>query len=140
MSQFNPSNITFDAPQSPDSLAGAVLNALARPIGQKQAWSVVKSLILGTLTFGVWPLIVWISGFRAFIAGEQQQFLHLARWVRQNSPHPLARRLESDAGELRPRGFLTFISIAALLVTIGGIWQVIDRSGRMPEHALMAGT
>ncbi len=140
MSRFTPVNITIDSPQAPDVLAGAVLNGLSRPIGQKQSWSVVKALILGVATFGVVPLLAWMRGFRAFVIGEQQQFLHLARWVRQNSEHPLSRQLESDASELRTGGFLTFVSLIALFATVLAIWNIIDRSGRMPEHALIAGT
>ena len=118
MSSFHPTNITIEPPQPPDYLAGAVLQGLSRPIGGKQYWGVIRSVLLAGLSFGVLPILSWMNGFKRFAIAEQQQFLHLAQWVRQNSEHPMARQLESDARELRPRGFLSFLSVLILLGTI----------------------
>jgi hypothetical protein len=145
LSQFQPNNITLDPPPGPDTLAGAVLKSLSRPIGQKLSWSVVRSLVLALLSFGVLPIIAWMRSFGAFVTAEQQQYLHLAQWVRQNAgDHPLARRLESDARELRPRALLTFATAAALLITVFGVASDIsyDHELRDVRHwdALVAGT
>ncbi len=55
---------------------------------------------------------------------EQQQFLHLAKWVRQNSTHPLTRRLENDAIELRPRTSLSVLAIVSAVapLVMGIMW------------------
>ncbi len=127
MSSFHPTNITVEPPQPPDYLAGAVLQGLSRPIGGKQYWGVFRSVVLGALSFGVLPILAWMNGFKRFAIAEQQQFLHLAQWVRQNSEHPMARQLESDARELRPRGFLSFLSGLVLLGTIGRIVSLMMR-------------
>src|SRR5258706_10133425 len=103
LSQFHPTNLSVEPPPPPDYLAGAVLQGLSRPIGGRLSWGVLKSLFLGAVSFGLLPILAWTPGFRAFVIAEQQQLLHLAQWVRQNSAHPLARQLESDAVELRPR-------------------------------------
>jgi hypothetical protein len=80
------------------------------------------------ISFGVLPILSWVRGFHRFATAEQQQFLHLAQWVRINSGHPLARRLESDAAELRPRGFLTLLSVLSAIGT--AIWIGAQFSNR----------
>jgi len=140
VARFNPHSISIEQQSPAEPLAGALINALSRPLGMRQTWGVFKSLFLGLLTFGVAPLFSWIKGFYTFCAGEQQQFVHLAKWVSQNTDHPEARALEAHANKLRPLGILTFLSIAAMLATIGAIWYVIDSSGRPPEYAVLAGT
>jgi hypothetical protein len=75
-------------------------------------------LIWATATFGVVPIATWYRGFRAYLTAEQLQYLHLARWVRQNSNHPLARRLEGDAEELAPRAWLWLLPLLVVLGTL----------------------
>jgi len=140
VSRFIPTSISIEQTPSPDPQASAVLNALSRPLGAKQSWGVLKTLILGVASFGVIPLFAWIKGFYKFTAGEQQQFVHLARWVRENTSHPQARELERHANRLKPIGFITFLSVIAMLGTIAMMAWVIDSSGRPPEHSLLAGT
>src|SRR6266699_3557413 len=111
LSQFHPTNLSLEPPPPPDYLAGAVLQGLSRPIGGRLSWGVLKSLFLGAVSFGLLPILAWTRGFRAFVIAEQQQLLHLAQWVRQNSAHPLARQLESDAVELRPRNMISLLSM-----------------------------
>jgi hypothetical protein len=119
LSQFYPVNIAIEPPLPTDPPAVAVLQALARPIGQKQAaWTVVRSLFWATISFGVIPIATWVGGFRAYVTAEQLQYLHLARWIRQNSNHPLARRLEGDAEELAPRAWLWLLPLLAVLGTL----------------------
>jgi hypothetical protein len=120
LSQFYPVNISIEPPLPADAPAVAVLQALARPIGQKQAaWTVVRSLFWATISFGVIPIATWIDGFRAYVTAEQLQYVHLARWVRRNSHHPLARRLEEDAEELSARSWLWLIPLLAVIGTLG---------------------
>ena len=137
---FTPTSVTIDPPPPPDYLAGAVIQALSRPIGGRLSWGVVKSLVLATFSFGVLPLLSWIHNFRRFAVAEQQQFLHLAQWVRQNSDHQLARQLENDAADLSPRGLLTFVSIFALLFAALSIAFDISRINVEPFDAILAGT
>jgi hypothetical protein len=139
LSQFHPTNVTLDPPPHPDQPATAVLHGLARPLGAKLYWGVVKSLFLGIVTFGVAPLVFLNRSFRTFAVSEQQQFLHLAQWVRANSAHPLARRLEADAAELRTRGWLELLSFAILAGTAVLIAMVLSDT-RSPLNALLAGT
>jgi hypothetical protein len=121
VSSFQPTNITVEPPDPPDYLAGALVQGLSRPIGSKQYWGVAKSLVLGVLSFGVLPILSWVQGFKRFAIAEQQQFLHLAQWVSANSDHPMARQLESDARELRPRGVLNFVAGLILVAMAGRI-------------------
>jgi hypothetical protein len=139
LSQFHPTNVTLDPPPPQDQLATAVLQGLSRPLGAKLYWGVTRTLVLGAISFGVLPLLAWVRSFRKFAVAEQQQFLHLAQWIRNNSNHPLARRLEADAAELQPRPWLDLLSIGILITTAVLIGtQIADV--RTPLNALLAGT
>ena len=140
MSQFQPTHVTFDPPPPPDYLAGSVVQGLSRPIGGKLAWGVLKSFFWAVASFGIIPLIAWTRSFRAYAIAEQQQYLHLAQWLRTQSDHPLARRLEEDAGELRTRGWLSTLSLVAVAVTGLFIHLYVDGTHRPYWDTLMAGT
>jgi hypothetical protein len=141
LSSFNPSNFSVEPPPPPDYLAGAVLQGLSRPIGGRLSWGVLKSIILGAVSFGLLPIISWSRNFRAFMVAEQQQFLHLAQWVRQNSNHSLARQLESDARDLRPRFVLWWMGILTALGTMGAIYLMMAHGRYFTEwDQLIAGT
>jgi len=64
LSHFETSNLSVDPPPPPDYLAGAVLQGLARPIGYRLTWGVLKSLLLGGVSFGLLPLIAWTRNFQ----------------------------------------------------------------------------
>jgi hypothetical protein len=140
LSQFQPTHVTFDPPPPPDYLAGAVVQGLSRPIGGKLAWGVVKSFVLAVASFGVLPRVAWTRSFRAYAIAEQQQYLHLAQWLRGQSDHPLVRRLEEDAGELRTRAWLSWLSLLAAAVTAVFIYLYVDGTRRSWWDVLMAGT
>jgi hypothetical protein len=141
LSQFHPTNLSLEPPPPPDYLAGAVLQGLSRPIGGRLSWGVLKSLFLGAVSFGLLPILAWTRGFRAFVIAEQQQLLHLAQWVRQNSAHPLARQLESDAVELRPRTMISLLSIFIVVATAVAMFLAIGHYRSFtPFDQLIAGT
>jgi hypothetical protein len=141
LSQFHPTNFSVEPPPPPDYLAGAVLQGLSRPVGYRLSWGVLKTLFLGVISFGLLPILSWTRGFRTFAIAEQQQLLHLAQWVRSNSAHPLARQLESDAIELRPRVLLSWLSILIAVGMAVGIGCVIVPNVRpTPWEQLVAGT
>lgn len=117
------------------------MQGLSRPIGSsKVSWSVLKTLVLGLLTFGLAPILAWIKGFHAFAVAEQQQFLHLAQWLRSNSVHPLTQRFEAEAAKLQPRIGLTLLAGLAILGTGGLMAYIIHNSGYAPWDALLAST
>ena len=140
MSQFQPTQITIDPPPPPDYLAGAVLQGLSRPIGAKLAWGVIKSFVFAVASFGVLPLISWTRNFRAYAIAEQQQFLHLAQWLRTHTGHALAKRLEEDAGELRTRAWASWLAMLVLAATVVLIVTYVNASGWRPLDVLLAGT
>lgn len=110
MSQFTPNLRSVDPPDTPDYLAGAVLQGLARPIGEPQA-SALRSLFWGALSFGLLPLLAWPRRFSRFVKLEQQQLWHLAEWVRLHSGHPDAPRLRAQADRLANRNGLRILSL-----------------------------
>ena len=82
MSAFTPTQSILDPPQRPEQLGAAVMQSLSRPIGKRNAWGASKSLVLGGLSFGLWPLLSWPLRFGQFITAEQEQFWHLTEWLR----------------------------------------------------------
>lgn len=128
------------AAATPDPLAEAVVQGLSRPIGKKQAWGVVQTLGWAILSFGIVPLVAWMKGFAHFCVGEQQQLIHLARWVRQNTPDPQAQALEARAMRLTPRRWLSALSVLVLLGTAGLIAAIVTESRRDGFDTLLAGT
>ena len=103
MNVNNPHLRSIDPPDGPDYLASGVLQALARPFGAYKSWSFLRTTIRAVLTFGLGPIITLPRRFREFVTMEQEQYWHLAEWLRLNSPHPDAARLCEDAETLRPR-------------------------------------
>lgn len=141
MSSFIPTHVRLEPPPPPDYLAGAVLQGLSRPIGSsKVSWGVLKTLVLGTISFGMLPILAWVKGFHDFAVAEQQQFLHLSQWLGTNSQHPLTPRLESEARNLTPRIWLSILPVLLIFATAGWMGYVIHQSGREPINALLAST
>jgi hypothetical protein len=93
MSQFTPTQWTLEPNTRPDHLSAAVLHSLSRrALGL--TWGPIKTVILGGLTFGTLPLIVWPRKFARFVAFERQQLWHLVEWLR-------IRTGEDEAAALR---------------------------------------
>src|SRR5260370_41100655 len=86
-------------PQGPDYLAGAVLQGLGRPIGEKLSWPLGRSLVLGVVSFGVLPILAWPKLLGQFIVLEQQQLWHLAEWLRLHVKHSDAIKLRDEADQ-----------------------------------------
>ena len=143
VSAFVPTSRTIHPPPDNDPAGQALVRALGRPIGMRLSWSVVKSLVVSVLTFGVVPIFLWMRNFRLFAVAEQQQLLHLAKWLRASSSHPLAKRLEEDAEQLRPRWALWVMAVAGVVGTSAVIFNQIHDANLRPDHygdALISGT
>jgi hypothetical protein len=81
MSQFTPTERTLEPSARPDHLSAAVLHSLSRrTLGL--AWGPLKTVLLGGITFGILPLIVWPKKFSRFVVFERQQLWHLVEWLR----------------------------------------------------------
>src|SRR5512146_2452031 len=105
MSQFLPSDCTLDPPHRPDHLAGAVLSALSRPLmGRAADWGLLRTAVLGGISFGIWPLLSWPRRFDDRADHEEQQFWHLAEWMRVRSGDASAARLRELTRGLQARG------------------------------------
>lgn len=94
MTAFNPTISQLDPADRPDSLSIAVLHSLSRPIYGRIAWGPVKSFILGGISFGILPLLLWPRAFAKFVIAEQQQYWHFLEWLH-------IRTGDADAAELR---------------------------------------
>jgi hypothetical protein len=115
MSAFTPTSFSIEPPDRPDNLSGAVLQSLSRPTGGKRKpWGVLKTLLLGGLTFGVAPLIFWPKTFRRTATVEQQQLWHLGEWLRLRTGKPAATALRDSTAAMRFRPGLWATSMLLL--------------------------
>jgi hypothetical protein len=104
-------------PPPPDRLGAALLQSLARPVEGGGSWGVVRTIFLSIVTLGLLPLISWPRRFRDLVMMEQQQFWHLAEWLRLRNGGEEAQRLRKLAERMRFRWELWALS----LLCIGGI-------------------
>src|SRR5258706_8331187 len=97
-------------PEGPDYLAGAVLQGLGRPIGEKLSWPLLRTFLLGIVSFGIVPILYLPKLFRQFVILEQQQLWHLAEWLRLHVANPQAVKLRRDADNIHFRPDLRLLS------------------------------
>jgi hypothetical protein len=100
-----------------DDLGEAVLAGLARPIGRKQAWRAFPTFFWGIITFGFGPLLIWQKRFSEFATLEQQQLLHLAKWIGLHGSEHEADELRRDTQRIEPA------SIFSWLIWIGVVYM-----------------
>lgn len=106
----------------PDRLAGAVLYSLSRPMPDKGMWGLARTVVLGVLSFGLWPLFEWLKRFGDLARGERVQWEHLVEWLRLRSGHPEAEEL----GEWIPRTERrTFLWLVPLVCGVGVVWAFV---------------
>jgi hypothetical protein len=109
---FKPGIGVLDPPNRPDQLADAVLASLSRPSwGYKgRPWGLLKTIVLAAISLGLFPLLCWPKKLRNLMIAEQQQFWHLAEWLRLRTGKPAATALRDDAVRLTP-GPSTFVGM-----------------------------
>jgi len=116
------------AADRPDYLAGAVLHGLSRGMGGESYWGAVRTLVLGILTLGMLPILVWSRRFRDFVTSEQQQLWHLAEWLRLRTGNPQAVALRDFSQSIRFRPLLNAMSLILVAGVGAGIlsylWHV----------------
>jgi hypothetical protein len=101
-----------------DDLGLAVLNALSRPIARKQTPRLLPSAVLALITFGIAPVLRWGRRYVQFVTLEQQQFWHLAEWLRLRLRTPEAAELPDEANRLRPRPVLMVLSVLCVVAVV----------------------
>jgi hypothetical protein len=133
-------NPTHDQADSagPDRLAGALLYSLSRPMPDKGMWGLARTVLLGVLSFGLWPLFEWIKRFGDLARAESVQWEHLAEWLRLRSGYPesaeLARWIpRTDKGLL--------LRSISLVCGVGVIWAFfLHLHGQFSWAMLMGAT
>jgi hypothetical protein len=103
--------MTLEPPDRPDYLAGAVLASLGRGLARKRPWGPIKTAIFGGLSFGLLPLLIWPRRFRDVASKEQQQYWHLAEWLRVRTGSPEATALRDSTRRLSASGFAVALPI-----------------------------
>lgn len=139
MSQFTPSTTTIEPALPPDYLAGAVLEGLSRPLGGRRAWGLARSVILGLISFGFVPVIVWSRKLRQTATAEQQQYVHFAQWMRANSNNPEVAVLQRDAQRIGAWSLFRLFSLAFALISLVAMVNLLRFQTNWGD-ALMRGT
>jgi hypothetical protein len=117
MSSFAPTIRTLEPPEPPDQLAGAVMTALGRPVyGSLLPWGPIKSLVLGAISLGVLPLIIWPRIFARYCIAQQQQFWHLLEWLRIRQRDSDAAELQNSLGAIGPTVTLRLAPAICLII------------------------
>jgi len=113
---FDPTTTSIDPPPHPDIAADAVVRSLGRHLIRRHPWGPLKTLILGGISFGLWPAINWARSFHSFIVAEQRQLWHLAHWLheRKSDPELDLRPLVHDPR----RGGILGQTLLLLLITV----------------------
>jgi hypothetical protein len=130
---------TADAPTRPEHLAGAILRSLGRSFDGRFAWGSVRTLVLGLVSFGYWPLLAWTGSLRNYVRLEQQQLWHLAEWMRLQSGHPDAAKLRELAETIRWRGALAGCALLWAVLPLG-LFIAQHGGSRQIGRPLMEGT
>jgi hypothetical protein len=117
VSNFSP---TSPPAPRPDTLAGAVLNSLARPITNIFSWGLLRTVFLGAITFGIAPLFALSKRLRHSTSLERAQLWHLAEWVRTNCGEDAAP-LAQAAEQIRLRPILSALPPLCGLVALFGL-------------------
>lgn len=115
-----------------DHLGDAVLRSLGQPLRQKNAWGLIRTLVMAGLTCGLWPLITWPLKFREFVRTEQVQLEHLARWAKLQYPSVAADDLSAQVKKMSHAGGLSAVAIISAMVLIVlaiSDWDIIFRGG-----------
>jgi hypothetical protein len=110
--------VVADAPVGADHLTGALLRSLHRPLSFHRTWGVLRTLLLGLVSFGIYPLFVWSRLFDDFVRLERQQFWHLAEWLRLQAHSPAADELQAAADRLATRRVLHVTAVLWVLAVI----------------------
>ena len=89
----------------PNTLSGAILISLSRPVGNFFSWGAARTFLVGAITFGIGPLFALSKRFRHLTGLERSQFWHLAEWMRTNCGEDAAPLAEA-AEQIRVRPIL----------------------------------
>lgn len=122
MPPFHPTSFSTDPPPHPDIKAEAVVRSLGRHLIRRHPWGPIKTLILGGISFGIWPAINWARNFHSFIVAEQRQLWHLACWLheRKSDPELDLRPLVHDPR----RGGILVQTLVLLLITVCAVISI----------------
>jgi hypothetical protein len=115
---------------SVDDLGEAVLAGLARPIGNRQAWRAFPTFFWGILTFGFAPLLMWQKRFKQFATLEQQQLLHLAKWVGLHGAEHEADEMRHEAQQIDLASIFSWLSFMCLCGVAWTIYRWFALTGR----------
>ena len=121
LSTFNPSLRVVEPDDQPDRLAEGVLNSLARPAHRKLSFGIARTFALTAITFGLLPMIFIIRQLRWLIALQEQQYWHLAEWLRLRTADADAIELQKASQKIRfnnPLGLMTWLFV---LIAVGAV-------------------
>jgi hypothetical protein len=91
------------------------------------------------VTFGLLPVLRWGKRFGQFVTLEQQQFWHLAEWLRLHTKSPAAAELPGEADRIHYRPMLTLLSVLCVVAVVVMIYRQL-RMTTLSWHSLTYAT
>jgi hypothetical protein len=134
MSTFTPTTWTLEPQARPDNLSAAVLHSLSRPIVGHVNCGAISSFIVGTITFGIWPVISWPKRFGRFVVAEQQQLWHFVEWLRIRTGDEEAVRLRDSVRQTGALPTMWIVPIAMLVIVAFVFVPFIQDGGISRAH------
>jgi hypothetical protein len=133
---FTPGSPSFDPPDRPDQLAESVLASLSRPRWgyRSRPWGPIKTFILGALTGGLLPLLIWPRRLRNLMIVEQQQLWHLAEWLRLRTGKPEATALRDESAALGPAAAPSFLPLLLAILAVLALLHLTAAFNFNPDH------
>lgn len=139
MSVFTPTNVSLHPADRPDQLSSAVMQSLSRPLDRHGPWGPLRTLVLGGVTWGIYPLLVWPRRFNQFLVAEQQQLWHLVEWLRTNDGSADAASVQDAIGRNNPEPLLWIAPMACGLL-VAGVFCLSLLQGRIDWDQLYNAT
>lgn len=120
-----------------------LLNELRRGEPVSRAPGPVTSAVLGFLTLGVLPVLMWHDRFRDFVDDERQRLRRFAEWARLRSSRPETMDLRAAGEDLGTRpvlSALSMLSVVGVVILFAAQLTGADETGRSLVQRVLAHT
>jgi hypothetical protein len=124
--------------ESPDYLAGALLQSLMRPLEGPFTWSLPGTIILSLLTLGIAPLALLPRKMRMYSNRERDQLGHFCKWMREQYGSSADQLWQRTSTIPRLMFLLRLVGIAAIIVSLIAMASYLNEGGE--PHDLFSAT
>jgi hypothetical protein len=131
----------FDDRDDEQQATRALVNELERGAdGGPRPWGVLASSVVGFISFGMLPGLLWHDRFRDFVDDERRHLRKFAEWMRLHSNRPETMELRVAGEDLGARPLLATLSMLAVLGVVLLFGSHLVGSGRPIGDQVLAYT